>query len=100
MFLAEIPDLFGTGVANAATQWLVNNPATIAIGIGLIVVTILVIVLFKQIIVNSVLGIIALAVLTLVFQVQLPFVPAIIASIVFGLAGIGAMLLLKFFGVF
>lgn len=78
---------------------MVGDPKILALGIILIVAAIVVIFFIKRIIINSVLGLIAWAVLKYYFQVELPFIPSLAASIIFGLAGIGTMLVLKFFGV-
>lgn len=84
-------------VGGAALQ-LAGNPAVLVGGIVLVVAAVIVFLFLKRIIVNSILGIAAWAVLTYVFQVQLPFIPSLAISAIFGLAGIGAMLVMKFFG--
>jgi hypothetical protein len=76
-----------------------GNPAVLAAGIGLVIATVLLIVMLKKIIINSVLGIIAWAVLTYVWHIEMPFIPSLVLSIVFGLGGIGSILVLKFLGV-
>jgi hypothetical protein len=96
VFLLEAP-LDST--AGAAMQ-IANNPAILIGGIALIIIAIALVLFIKQIIVNSILGIIALGIIHFVFHVELPLLPAVIISAIFGLAGIGAMLLLKFFGLF
>ena len=94
LLAAPVGDTAGTALQIA------NDPLILGAGIGLIIVAIILILLIKQIIINSILGIIALAVVYFVFHIELPWLAAIVVSIVFGLAGIGAMLLLKFFGLF
>jgi hypothetical protein len=78
---------------------LTGNWLVFLIGIILIIATIAVILSLKEIIINSVLGLIGWIVVVFVFNVSLPLIPSLVISIVFGLAGIGVMLLLKFFGV-
>lgn len=105
--IAEIPvpdsvlNSLGEGAAenvgNAALQ-LAGNPAILIGGIVLVVAALVIFFFLKKIVINSILGIAAWAVLTYVFQIQLPFIPSLAASIIFGLAGIGAMLVLRFFG--
>ena len=68
-------------------------------GIVLVVAAVLIFIFLKKIIVNSILGVAAWAILTFVFHVELPFIPSLAVSIIFGLAGIGAMLVLRFFGI-
>lgn len=78
---------------------MVGDPKILALGIVLIVVTVLVIFFIKKIVINSVLGLIAWAILKYYFQVELPFIPSLAVSAIFGLAGVGTLLILKFFGV-
>lgn len=84
-------------VGSAAMQ-LAGNPVLLVGGIVLVIAAILIFLFLKKIIVNSILGIAAWAILTFVFQVHLPLIPSFAVSAIFGLAGIGAMLVLKFFG--
>jgi small-conductance mechanosensitive channel len=84
-------------VGTAAMQ-LAGNPLVLVGGIVLVIAAVLVFLFLKRIIINSVLGIAAWAILTYVFQVQLPLIPSFAVSAIFGLAGIGAMLVLKFLG--
>lgn len=80
-------------------EFVQGNLGMLAAAIVLIVIAVLVIVFLKQIIVNSVLGLIAWALLYYVLGVKLNFWLSLIVSLVFGLAGIGVLLILKFFGV-
>lgn len=68
-------------------------------GLALIALAIFLVFVLKRIIVNSVLGVVALIVAKFLLGVDLPLVPTLIVSIVFGLAGVGTMLLLYFLGV-
>ena len=86
-------------VGTAALQ-LVGNPAILAGGIILIVAAVVIFFFLKKIVINTILGIVAWLALTYVFHVELPFIPSLAISIIFGLAGIGAMLVMKFFGLF
>ena len=88
----------GTQAVEAAKTFA-GNPGLLAGGIVLIIAGILVIIFLKRIIVNSVLGAIAWAIVNYVFQINLPFYPSLIVSVAFGLPGIGVMLLLRFLGV-
>jgi hypothetical protein len=89
----------GAEAVGSQLAGFVGNPAVLAAGIGLVIATVLLIVMLKKIIINSVLGIIAWAVLTYVWHIEMPFVPSLVLSIVFGLGGIGSILVLKFLGV-
>lgn len=80
-------------------KFFAGNPQILAGGIVLIVLGILVLVFLKRIIVNSVLGFLVWAILEYAFGVKLPFLVSLIISVVFGLAGIGVLLVLRFFGI-
>ncbi len=67
-------------------------------GIVLIVAALFLIFILKRIVVNSILGIVAFVVIRFLLGIDLPFLPTLIVSLVFGLAGIGTMLLLYFLG--
>lgn len=69
-------------------------------GILLIIGAVLVIMFIKKVVINSVLGLIAWGILYFVIKVELPFVASLAVSAIFGLAGIGVLLLLKFLGIF
>ncbi len=81
VFLLEAP-LDGT--AGAAMQ-IVNNPIILIAGIALIVIAIALVLFIKQIIINSILGVIALGIIHFVFHIELPLLPAIVVSAIFGL---------------
>ncbi len=94
----------GTGAGNTAEQvgstalQLVGNPTILVVVIILVVAAIVIFFFLKKIIVNSILGIVAWLLLTYFFHVELPLIPSLAVSVIFGLAGIGAMLVLRFFG--
>ncbi|MFA4907667.1 MAG: hypothetical protein WC602_05345 [archaeon] len=66
--------------------------------IGFIITAILLLIFLKRIIENIILGLVAWAIVAFVFHVELPLIPTFIATILFGLGGIGAMLLAKLLG--
>jgi len=88
------------GNAASTASNILGNPFWLIAGIVLIVVTILLLLFIKKIIINSILGLILFLVVKFGLAVQLPTIPALVVSIIFGPAGIGVMLLLKFFGLF
>jgi len=96
---AGIDGNVATGAVNTANS-ILGNPFWLIIGIILIVVTILLLLFLKKIIVNSILGLILFAVVKFGLGIGLPTIPTLVVSIIFGPAGIGVMLLLKFFGLF
>jgi hypothetical protein len=106
--LLELATDFASGIdftqpAQEAVNWgaiMVGNPAIIVIALILIGVTIFLFFFLKRILVNSAIGLVLWAILTFVFPTNLPTIPSLIISILFGAAGIGAMLVLKFLGVF
>ncbi|MBI4053522.1 MAG: hypothetical protein HY394_05820 [Candidatus Diapherotrites archaeon] len=89
----------GSAIAEKGLQ-LAGNPAILVAGVVLIIAAVLIFVFLKKIIVNSVAGLAVWAIVSFVFHVNLPFIPSLVISIVFGLAGIGALLLAKFLGLF
>ncbi len=86
--------------AGNAAMNLVGDPTILILGIVLVIAAIVIFYFLKKIVINSVLGVAAWLILTFVFQIELPFIPSLAISIIFGLAGIGAMLVMKFFGLF
>lgn len=82
-----------TGIMN-----LVNNPISLIVGIVFIIITILILIFFGQFIVNGIIGLVAFIILALI-GIKLPFVVTLIVSTIFGLGGLGVMLILKFFGI-
>ncbi len=68
-------------------------------GIILIIIAIILFLRIKKIIINSVLGVIAWAILVFVLKIQLQLIPTLVISVIFGLAGIGVILVLKSLGV-
>ena len=80
-----------TGAAQLAGDW-----RAVLFGILLIIAAVLVIYFVKKIIVNSILGIIAWAILNYIVGIELPTVASFAVSAIFGLAGIGVLLLLRF----
>jgi len=77
---------------------LVHNPKILILGVILIGVTLLIMYFLKKFIINSIIGVIGLFILTLI-GIKLPFVITLIITAVFGLAGLGTVLILKFFGI-
>lgn len=76
----------------------INNPTIIIAAIVLIAVTVFLLFFLKKVIVNSLLGGILWAVNVFIFHIELPLIPSFVIAILFGPAGIGAMMLLKFLG--
>lgn len=85
--------------AGAIQNTIVGNPSWLVLGIGFFIVAAAAIFFLKNILVNTVLGIIGWAVLTYVFQVNLPLLPSLVVSAIFGLAGLGVMLVLTVLGI-
>ena len=96
--MTELGKEAGKGATELITS-LVGRPEVLAIGIALVIIAIVVLFLIKRIVINSILGLIAWAVLKYYFHVELPFMASLVVSILFGLAGVGTLLILKFFGI-
>jgi len=86
------------GQTTAGITNIVGDPVVLVIGLGLIVLTLIIIFFIKKIIINSVLGMAAWVIAVFFFHIELPLLPSFVLSAVFGLAGIGAILILKFLG--
>lgn len=93
---------FATGtqfVQEKATE-IVPLPAEYVLpAIILIIVTIFIFFFLKKIIVNSILGVVALLAANFIFGMNLSWIPGIVVSIIFGPAGVGVMIVLRIFGV-
>ncbi len=90
--------------AAAAGGISLGGISILILGVVLILATIVLLALLKRIIVNSILGIIAWLIVSYIFPIfglklSIPFWPSLIVSIIFGLAGIGSMLVLAFLGI-
>ena len=83
-----------------AVQTVAANPGILVTGIILIAAAIIILYFIKKIIVNSILGFVAW-ILFMVFVGIDPglIIPSLAVSVIFGLAGVGVLLVLKFFGV-
>lgn len=87
-----------TAQQGLAPQQFLGEPTVLAAGIGFIVVAALVLYFLKKVVINSILGVLAWAVLNFVLNIHLPFWASLLVSVVFGLAGVGVMLVLRFLG--
>ena len=77
---------------------IAGNWEWLLVGLVLVGIAIAILHFLKNIIVHVVLGLLGWAIVVYVFNVSLPFWPTLFASGIFGLAGLGVMLLLAFFG--
>ena len=97
---ANLPDIANNAAAAATSAYqLAGDWKILIVGIILIIVAILIIYYIKKIIVNSILGLIAWAILFFVLKIELQLIPSLVVSAIFGLAGIGVILILKFLGI-
>ena len=80
-----------------------GNLLFLVLGIILIAATIAILYFLKQIIVNSLVGVVAWVLITYALpffgvDLSLPFLPSLIVSAIFGLAGIGSLMVVAFLG--
>lgn len=92
-----------SNIITGTASFIQGNLSFLILGIILIVITVLILLFLKHVIANSIVGVIAWIIITygLPFfgiNLQLPFLPSLAVSAVFGLAGIGAMIILAFMG--
>lgn len=89
--------------AAEATQTIANSVSGdwswLIVGIVLVVGAFLVFMMLKNIVVNTILGLIGWGIATYVLNIQLPFWASLVVSAIFGLAGLGAMIVLAFLGI-
>jgi len=78
---------------------LAGNAWFIIIGIIFIIVAFAIFSLVKKLIINSILGLIAWAIVVFAFKLSIPFWPSLILSALFGLAGLGSILVLAVLGI-
>ncbi len=76
------------------------NPSVLIAGVILIVISLVIFIFLKKLIEHAVMGVIAWALAVFVFHIQLPLLPSLVVSVILGPAGLGVMLILKFFGLF
>lgn len=86
------------GKAAETAMQFAGNPTVLLGGIGLVIAAVLIFLFLKKIIINSILGVIGWAILNFAMGIQLPLIPSLAVSVIFGLGGIGVMLALRFFG--
>ncbi len=83
-----------------AAQTIAANPGLLVTGILLIAAAILIFYFIKKIIVNSILGFVAWILFMIFVGIDPNYtIPSLVISVIFGLAGVGCLLLLKFFGI-
>lgn len=87
-----------TNTAGETAGNFIGDPSVLVIGIVLIIAAIIIFVVIKKILVNSIAGLIVFGIIKFVFGVELPFIATLIVTAIFGLGGIGAMLVLRFLG--
>ena len=88
------------GVGEATIQTIANNPGILVTGIILIAAAILIFYFVKKIIVNSILGFIGWILLVVFMGVSGPLLlPTLAVSLIFGIGGVGALMVLMFFGI-
>ena len=96
--LFQATDAVGTA-AGVLSQNITGNIGWLLLGIAFFLIAAAVVFFLKNIIVNTVLGLAGWGILTFFFHLQIPFWPSLIASAVFGLAGIGGMVIAAYFGI-
>jgi hypothetical protein len=86
------------GKAAETAMQFAGDPTILLGGIGLVIAAVMIFLFLKKIVVNTILGVIGWAIVLFVLKIELPLIPSLAVSVIFGLAGIGAMLVLRFFG--
>jgi len=94
MFLAVDANTAGAVASTVSGNWLL-----LLAGIIFVVAAVAIFFFIKKLIINTVLGLIAWAIIHFVFHIELPAIVTLIVTAIFGLAGLGVMVVLKFLGV-
>lgn len=89
--------------AAETTQTIANSVSGdwswLVVGIALVIGAFLVFTMLKNLVVNTILGLIGWGIAVYLFNIQLPFWASLVVSAIFGLAGLGAMIVLAFLGI-
>lgn len=83
--------------ASEATN-ILFNPKFLILGVVFIIVAIIVLYFLKNILLNSIMGVFGFLICYFVFGIKLPFFVTLIISAIFGIGGLGAVIVLRFFG--
>jgi len=95
MFLLAVNE-----TVSAVGQAIVGAAHWLVLGVILILAAILIFSVLKHILVNTVLGLVGLAILKFGLGLAIPLsFPVIVITILFGLGGLGMLLVLMFFGI-
>ena len=78
---------------------VLHNPKILIIGVVLIVVAFVALYILKNILLNSIVGIAGFLICNYLLGISLPFTATMIVSAIFGAAGLGVILVLKFIGI-
>lgn len=89
----------GAEKVSESLKALTGNWEILVAAIALIIITILILVMFEDIIGNAILGIIALLILKYALGIPIPLTPLVILiTVLGGMGGVGALLIATFFG--
>jgi hypothetical protein len=102
IILLQVADAIASnsnGAVGAVQNAISGNISWLLVGIAFFVIAAMLFFYLKNLVVNTILGILGWGILTYVFHLQLPFWASLIVSAVFGLAGLGAIVVLAFLGI-
>jgi hypothetical protein len=91
--------LLEDAAVTTVTNTIQGNLLWLLIGIGLLILAILLFLLIKHVVVNSILGLVTWGLVVYGFNVQIPFWPSLIASGILGPAGVAIVLILQVVGI-
>ena len=95
----NLPYQASTIVSEAASVLPQGDISTLLLGAILVIAALVVIFVLKRIMENAIIGILGFLFLKYFLGVNVPFLPGIIISLLFGLGGLGVLLILHFFGI-
>ena len=76
-----------------------GDPSTFLLGALFVIVALLVVFVVKRVLENLIIGVLGFLVIKFVLGVDIPLIPGLIVSLLFGLGGLGVLLILHFFGI-
>ena len=95
----NLPYQASTIVSEATSLLPQGDPGTLLLGAVLVIAALVVIFVLKRVLENAIVGTIGFLILKYVVGVNVPLIPGLIVSLLFGLGGLGVLLILHFFGI-
>ncbi len=89
-------DVVGGGVSSILGPGDIN---TFLLGVLFVIVALVVVFIVKRVLENFIIGVVGFLILKFVLGINIDLIPGLIISLLFGLGGLGVLLILHFFGI-